>query len=211
MKFFSQFQEDEFIVKYCERYRINLHPVAIEIGASNGLDLSNIRHFCIEKGFKGIYIEPHPERFKELLENTKGQNAVCINMACLRESDVDKSTLKVKFKLENNPDFSHISSIDGTYVDATWWNLLKIRVQWIGILSIDVEGNDTSILEDVTHSGDRPQFIIIESNATTERMKQVRILEQYGYVLHKMKDKNTLWMDGHLLTKDQDNAIYDVK
>ena len=46
--YYSQFQEDEFIVEYCQRYNINLIPVCIEIGASDGKEISNIRHFLLE-------------------------------------------------------------------------------------------------------------------------------------------------------------------
>jgi len=207
--YYSQFQEDEFIVKYCERYKIELHPVAIEIGASNGIISSNIRHFGTEKGFRCIYIEPHPDRFKELSNNTKGQNAECINAACV-ESFYDKS--KIGFKIEPTSDFSHIDSESEFNVKCiSFTDIISNSIDKIGLLSIDVEGHEIPILEDVFKCEYRPQFIIIESNSTWMRKRQMELFNENNFVLHKMKDKNMLWMNGMLMTPEQDNAIYDVR
>jgi FkbM family methyltransferase len=210
--YYSQFQEDEFIVKYCERYKIQLHPVAIEIGASNGITNSNIRHFGTEKEFRCIYVEPHPERFKELLNNTKGQSAICINAACIKITrGIGR---KVGFKIEQCPDFSHLDQTSDFFVESiTFAEILDqyIEKRGIGILSIDTEGFEMPILSDALKGSIRPQFIIVESNATYERIKQIKLLIENGYVLHKMKDKNMLWMNGDLMTSEQDNAIYDVR
>jgi len=209
--YYSQFEEDHFIVKYCERYGIKLYPVAIEIGASDGITSSNIRHFCTEKGFKGIYVEPHPERFKELERNITGQNTKAIRAACVSYEDTEFKT--IGFKLEPCPDFSHIDPSSKFHVPIICWNDLIIseHIIKIGILSIDVEGEEMNILMDIVVSKIRPEFIIIESNSTYERIRQMEQLISYGYILHKMKDKNMLWMDEGLMTPEQDNAIYDIR
>ena len=99
--YYSQFQEDEFIVEYCQRYNINLIPVCIEIRASDGKEISNIRHFCLN-GFKGIYVEPIPMRFEQLKKkNTTGQDVILYNSACIPEG----ANKEVKFKIEPSFDF----------------------------------------------------------------------------------------------------------
>lgn len=213
--YYSQFQEDEFIVKYCERYKINLHPVAIEIGASNGIDGSNIRHFCTEKGFYGIYVEPHPQRVKELKHNTEGQNCDYLHAACVGFSYSASSSNqgKIGFKIEDVSDFSHIDKDSTLLVPCIDWFVIVglVDSQRIGILSIDTEGTENEILKDVLFMNIKPQFIIIESNFILQRSEQIKLLNEAGYLLHKMKDKNMLWMDSGLLTHTQLNPVYDIK
>lgn len=202
--YYSQFQEDEFIVEYCQRYSINIIPVCVEIGASDGKDISNIRHFCL-KGFKGIYIEPIPIRFEQLKKNTIGQDVILYNSACIPEG----TNKEVKFKIEPSFDFSHISEDDyNLIVQGIYWSEIIKDITDIGVLSIDIEGYETPILNDVLKSRIRPQFIIIESNLTTERHAQMKMLLRSNYYLMKMKSKNNVWMDSRIFTQEQDNAIY---
>lgn len=202
--YYSQFQEDEFIVEYCQRYNINLIPVCVEIGASDGKDISNIRHFCLN-GFKGIYVEPIPIRFEQLKKNTAGQDVILYNSACIPEG----TNKEVKFKIEPSFDFSHISEDNyNLIVQGIYWSEIIKDITGVGVLSIDIEGYETPILKDVLKSHIRPQFIIIESNLTTERHAQMKVLLRSNYYLMKMKSKNNVWMDSRIFTQEQDNAIY---
>src|SRR4051812_34384611 len=64
----------------------------IEIGAYDGIRFSNTYLFEKERGWKGICIEPIPERFDLLRKN---RNAVCIQ-ACVSEMSGTADFLKIK-------------------------------------------------------------------------------------------------------------------
>jgi FkbM family methyltransferase len=204
--YYSQFEEDKFIEEYCRNYGIKLHKTCIEIGASDGKTISNIRYFCLN-GFKGIYVEPIPIRYEEIKKNTQGQDCIILNNAVVPEG-TDK---EVKFKIEPSFDFSHIDNDNyNLIVRGIYWSEIIKCIQEVGILSIDIEGFETPILKDVLKSRIRPQFIIIESNLTTERTNQMKMLLRSNYYLMKMKSKNNVWMDSRIFTPEQDNAVYNT-
>ena len=65
---FSQLQQDLKVLKHLN-YKKNGYFV--EIGAANGIELSNT--YLLEKnyGWNGICVEPIPDKFKQLKQNRK--------------------------------------------------------------------------------------------------------------------------------------------
>ena len=75
MKYYSQFGQDKWLN---ENIFKNKHDgFFLEIGADDGIDKSNTKLFE-EKGWKGICIEPSPERYKILIKN---RSCHCENIA----------------------------------------------------------------------------------------------------------------------------------
>ena len=96
---YSQLGQDvEVLKKYSKGYYI-------EIGASDGIELSNT--YLLEKnGWEGICIEPIPAKYEKLVKNRK---AICYNKAVYHTSD-----LEVVFSIANRYDLlsgikSHIT------------------------------------------------------------------------------------------------------
>lgn len=85
MKFMSQGGQDRWV---CYNLNNKRNGYFVDIGAHDGIYFSNTH--CLEKelGWGGICVEPHNNRFCELIEN---RHCICINKAVYRESG------KVKF------------------------------------------------------------------------------------------------------------------
>ena len=65
--YYSQVQEDIFLNENIFKNKKN--GVYIELGALDGVLYSNTKFFEDSLNWKGILIEPHPEKFKLLQQN----------------------------------------------------------------------------------------------------------------------------------------------
>ena len=172
MNSYSQHQEDTYILHFCFVHKIDFPTSVIEIGACDGINLSNSRAYC-EIGWHGLLVEPQPEYYKRLevlYENIK--KVKTFNVA------ISDLTGKVKFDInKKKPDHSCISDEGVNISSLSYPDLLQLA-KWdkpIGVLSIDAEGYDTEILNQVLRTDNLPYFIIIESNDTTERREQIEL------------------------------------
>lgn len=68
MKFYSQHKQDEFIVDYFKSKR---NGTFLDIGAHDGITLSNTYTLETELDWTGICFEPMPHEFNKLCENRK--------------------------------------------------------------------------------------------------------------------------------------------
>ena len=68
MRSFSQLQQDIEVLKY---YDYKHNGYFVEIGASDGIELSNTYLLETEYNWKGICVEPIPERYDLLLHRPK--------------------------------------------------------------------------------------------------------------------------------------------
>ena len=73
--FYSQYGQDEFLNK--KFFKDKKNGFFIDIGAHNGIYFSNTYFFEKNLSWRGICIEPNPNRFKELLNNRP--LSVCLN------------------------------------------------------------------------------------------------------------------------------------
>lgn len=76
LKFYSQYKQDEWL--YNNFFKDKENGVFLEIGADDGIDKSNTLFFEEQLGWKGMCIEPSPERFNMLKNNRK---CICENYA----------------------------------------------------------------------------------------------------------------------------------
>ena len=164
----------------------------IEIGASNGIYLSNTYLLETEYKWKGICCEPIPNRFEELVINRP--NSVCYNQAVYSESG-----LSLIFDIANNFDLlSGISDHIDAYklnVDA---NKTSIEVQTISLLdvldnanaprfieymSLDTEGTELEIIKKFDFEKYTFGLIDIEHNYIQPRRSEINnLLLSKGYV-----------------------------
>ena len=74
----SEGGEDGIIEKLMHEAKIT-HGYFIEFGAWDGMYLSNTCHLA-EKGWGGVFIEAHPDRYRDLLKNYSAHSGiVCVN------------------------------------------------------------------------------------------------------------------------------------
>lgn len=141
----------------------------VDVGArgkflSNSYDLLNALHW------KGILIDAHPKSIEDITREFAGLDAEIIHTAV---SDYEGTA---SFTLSQEPDHSSLVSdwtnrFGGPKGSVTvpvqrLPNILKARnvPKNFGVLSIDVEGHDVKVLNDLfTRSDYRPEYIIIET------------------------------------------------
>lgn len=186
---YSQLGQD---LKVIEFYNKKENGYFIEIGASNGIDLSNTYLLETTYKWKGICCEPIQTRYNELIINRP--NSICCNEAVYNESD-----LTVIFDIAHNSDTASgiADNIDchKNFVDA---NKTSIQVKTISLLdllnksnaptfieylSLDTEGSEYEILKTFNFEKYTFGLIDVEHNYVEPRRSKIKeLLLSKGYI-----------------------------
>jgi FkbM family methyltransferase len=155
--YYSQCGEDEFLNN--NYFKNKRDGVFIELGALDGVLYSNTKFFEDNLNWKGILIEPHPYKFKELVNN-RPKNYLFNNLvSCSTEE------LLFKFFVDN---YSGVSGVENTlpkehlsgfytFINEpqgsifikpkTLAEIVKSSdIKHIDLLSLDVEGHEYEVL-----------------------------------------------------------------
>lgn len=145
----SQWGEDGIIEEIFNRITTK-SKVCVEFGAWDGKYLSNTWDLCFNKGWRGILVESNPEKSEELKKNCENKNINVINTFVTPQG---------------------VNSIDSV-ID-------KIGdIQKIDLMSIDVDGNEYQIFENLTKY--QPRVLVIEYNPTfPPHIKMIQERDQY--------------------------------
>lgn len=181
---YSQYQQDAIILDLLLGKR---GGVFVDVGASDGISISNTYLLEKEYGWTGICVEPVSSTFTKLVQNRK---AVCINCCA---GSYQQSGL-VPFQEHPHTDASRIWSGSPVYKGCAPLNdILKVvGLSEIDYLSIDTEGNEWEIIKDIDFSRHSIRFIDFEHNehlGEMEKAKKAMIAEFltfHGY--HKLMD-----------------------
>jgi len=192
---YSQLGQDLEVLKF---YNYKEAGFFIEVGASNGIRLSNT--YLLEKQYKwtGICCEPNPKCFEKLVVNRP--NSICIN-----EAVYSKSGLTLTFDIDNNCDlFSGISSHIDKHRSRVDLNKETIKVKTITLtevldnsnapkfieyMSLDTEGTELEILKGLDFEKYTFGLIDIEHNKVEPRRTEMKeLLLSNGY-LYKGENK----------------------
>ena len=185
----SQLEQDINVIKF---YKEKKNGYFIEIGASDGIHLSNTYLLETHYNWKGICVEPIPKNYNELIVNRP--NSICSNCAIYSVSNLD-----IEFDIANNYDLlSGISSYIDTHKDTVDANKTTINVKtlsfndlldnnnaplFIEYLSLDTEGSEYEILK--TFNFDKYTFglIDVEHNFIEPRRTHIKdLLLENGYI-----------------------------
>lgn len=175
-KYFSQYKQDEFLDKVLFNKKRN--GFFIEIGAHDGISLSNSLFFEKNRNWEGICIEPNPTVFEKLTKNRKSLN---LNVCIGDSNDTVKFTQIVGYaemlsgvsskydtrhleRIENEVSINggEIKSIDVQMVclDA----ISQINNRCIDFISIDTEGNELDIVKSIDFKKIHIKVLVIENN-----------------------------------------------
>ena len=89
---YSQYREDEFLVEFFHHKK---NGIFIDIGANDGLNLSNTYLLQKEYGWTGSCVEPIPEIYKKLCDNRQNiPLTVCSCYNAAVHPDKDKKCIK---------------------------------------------------------------------------------------------------------------------
>jgi len=183
---YSQIGQDLFVLEWFKNMKDGYF---VEIGASDGVCLSNT--FLLEKDYnwKGVCIEAGVDEFVDLQKKRK---AHCVNKACYSKSGLKLefikkecgllSGLKDHFDFES---FKHVPTERIYTVETETLTDILDRLEapkYIQYMSIDTEGAEVEILKGIDFSKYTFGLLNVEHNYNTQQRNQQReILEANGY------------------------------
>lgn len=175
--FYGQYQQDQYV--YENFFKNKQNGVFVDIGAHDGITLSNTYFFEKTMGWTGICIEPIPEVYNRLKDNRK---CLCIQ-GCIFDNRDSVPFLKISGWAEmlsgiiENYDPQHLKRIQweielnggqAEIINVRCYNLmellLKNHIQHIDYLSIDTEGGELGILQSIDFSRIDIDVIEVENN-----------------------------------------------
>ena len=184
----SQLSQD---IKVIEFYNNKENGYFIEIGANDGISLSNT--YLLERQYKwtGICCEPIPSRFEELVINRP-------NSICYSDAVYSTTGLTVDFDIANEDVLSGISCHIDCHKTAVDVNKKTIQVPTISLLdvldnanaplfieymSLDTEGSEYEILKNFDFEKYTFGLIDVEHNYMEPRRTEIKnLLLSKGYI-----------------------------
>jgi len=206
-KYHSQCGQDQYVNEAL--FKNIRNGVFLDIGAHNGISLSNTYFFENELGWTGLCMEPIPEVYTQL---TKNRRCICVQGCAARETYVGKflrisGPLEMLSGLIDEYDPKHTERIQrqlaeygGSYeiIPVQCYNvndlLEKNGIRHVNFLSLDTEGGELKILQSIDFSKIQIDVITVENNYNDPRFipfleskgfKNVHALEQDLIFVHK--------------------------
>jgi FkbM family methyltransferase len=207
--YYGQNKEDFIFDEYIKKnYGENYKGTILEIGANDGVTLSNSRYF-IENGWFGFLIEPARKPFQKLILN-KLNESICYNIAIGVEDkklkffesgshiSLDESGLlsslveKETIRWRNRGVFFEEYDVDC----LTWVSFTKkynLENQIFDIISIDVEGLDYEILTQIDLDKVACKILCVEFNGKRKE-DYVNYLAKFNMVLVHTNGENLIFL-----------------
>lgn len=196
-QFYSQILQDRILVDLLnETGRLGQHGLFVEAGAYDGETWSNTLHLERFHNWIGLLVEPSPETYRVL--RAKNRRAYSINSClCAGNSSLKSSFIEAgPFGTVASADLSTTTTIGESKV--TCHPLARIldeffrtihansadqQLRLIDYLSLDIEGNERSIVETFPWNQYRFNFLNIEFNQKKEVYTWLKsFLTKFGYV-----------------------------
>ncbi len=176
--------------------------ILVDIGAHDGICGSNSREL-LEQGWRGLLVEPLPAVFARLTENSRGLRHVrLVNAACGDRDGI--GTIRIG---KDGPDGQMGSlSNDPNIIENLTEESVDVPVQTLktlldsngipddfGVLLVDTEGWDLTVLEGLRETPARPRIILTEDFGPTDQRK-AHLLETMGYRLAGSWGVDSFWI-----------------
>lgn len=193
-KYFSQYRQDEFLDKVVFNKKRN--GFFVDIGAHDGISLSNSIFFEVSRSFDGLCVEPNPKVFKELKKNRKCE----VLNACIADSIGIVKFLAIDGyaeMLSGIIDYyhpKHLERID-VYLADHGGSKKEIEVKSlplqaiaflhnkrIDFISIDTEGNELNILKSIDFDQLDVNCFTIENNYGSTEIEEIMCKNGYTKV-----------------------------
>jgi len=170
------------------------HGTFVDIGANDGVTISNTLYFEKDLGWNGLAIEPIPAAYAKLRSNRR-----CHTLnACISDSEGTAEFLEVEGRaqmlsgLVTKYDEQHLRRIDrsikrlGGTVKKTKVECIRIgtalarfNIDRIDFLSLDTEGGELDILKDINFAEIPIRVISVENNYFTFAIRDY--LNNFGF------------------------------
>ena len=196
MQYFSQAKQDYFIDKIL---RGKTRGFFLDIGAYDGMNISNSRFFEIAREWEGLCIEPIPEIFEKLKKN---RNCLCLNGAVSETDGVSQFTRVhsetpwvemlsgiTKYTHEDHKDSAerrvanYGGEIKTTKVQTYSMKTIseKFNLKKIDYLSLDIEGGEYEILNSMDFKAIDITCLTVEN--VYEVIPVRKLMRKAGYYL----------------------------
>jgi FkbM family methyltransferase len=183
MKSYSQLGQDIAVANY---FQFQHGGYFIDVGAWDGVEISNTYMLEKELGWQGICIEPLPNKFMHLQEH---RNCHCVQTAAYSANDLE-------FDFAVAEGFSGIAKHINRHTEALNNEKIKVKTKtldtimkiynaplFIEYLSIDTEGSEVEVLWGINWSKYTFGYITIEHNNIEPRRTYIRnYLKKMGYL-----------------------------
>lgn len=169
----------------------------VSLGENDGKTFSNVYHL-IKRGWSGYLVEPSKEAYDKMIKLHKSnRNVRCFNYAI---GDYDGETVFFESGTHlNEGDTAILSTIkkdellrwgdthefNETKVPIRKWSTFEIdaNLHEADLISIDCEGVDFEILQQIDFNKLKTRVVIVESN-NVENEKYIEHMKNYGFTLH---------------------------
>jgi len=190
----SQYGQDKLVAEILLPKLRN--GIFVDIGAHDGVNLSNTLYFEENLGWTGIAIEPNPMVFDRLKQNRHCTtiNAGITDVTCQKKFRAVTGYAEMlsglvieqddRYKERINNEVSeHGGSVSEIEVDC--WNFNELMKNYgitkIDYLSIDVEGGELSIISSI--DWDAVPISVVSVENTYKEGKIMRLMKKHGYRL----------------------------
>ena len=200
--FYSQQGEDKIIYETYYKNNRKKNGVFIEIGAMDGLTISNTKFFEDVLGWKGILIEPVPRMYKRLTKNRPN----CYTFNCAVSSK-DKAIFIGNYgtagifetMAESFKDQWHagVKKDDCYKVECRPMSdiITETGLHTIDLFSLDVEGGELEVLRTINWETTKIGLFLIELDGHDQEKDDScrQILKEHGFRFEKHIGINDLW------------------
>lgn len=197
MTFYSQCGQDKYL--YENVFSDKKNGVFVDIGANDGISLSNTYFFEKNRGWTGICVEPNLDVFK-LLQTNRTCTCVqgCVSdkngtVQFLQVKDLSGHRLDMLSGIMDKYDSRHLDRVrrEVASVKGSSMEVLPIRcytlnqllldhnIHHVDYLSIDTEGGEVDILKAIDFSLCDIDIINVENNFNSPEFSKV--MEDLGY------------------------------
>ena len=189
---YSQHDEDGYIYRLIKDNKLKITPVFCDFGACDGIHLSNTRLFA-EMGWGGVMVEANPDYYAKLLNNYIHRDDITTINAAVSDHSGFETFYVYPEKLDHSglhdkPMYKPYYDVQIPVVEAA-----DIVPKECGVFSIDVEGQEQSILFNIFAANIYPEIIITESNTIQDRTEQIFLLNNRYHLLNVL-NVNTIWI-----------------
>ena len=188
-KFFPRYFALNEIDRKLEKYLSHKHGFFVELGANDGITQSNTKYFELFRKWKGVLIEPNPQKWLECSSN-RSKYSSCINAACV-SFEFEGNSVNMLYSNLMTISLDGESDIPDKHQHADWGKdflndsevvyefIAPARTlesilsacnapQTIDFLSLDVEGNEIEVLKGVDLINRRFTYMLIETRGLSK-------------------------------------------
>jgi hypothetical protein len=200
----SQFGQDQHVINI---FNHKVNGYFVEIGAYDGVSMSNTYLLEYDYNWKGVCVEANPTYFSHLVNNRPN----CINLPYAVFDENDKQMSFIDDQSGGCSGFvatnSHSHILHNPVITVNTKKLTTILDEvnapnFIEFLSIDTEGSEWEILN--AHDFDKYLFgyICVEHNFIDVNRKKIRsLLESKGYVFYRANNVDDDYIHSSLVNK----------